>query len=84
MRVEHRFVSRWGGISACTLISAVLAACSTPLFERSAVDPRDLPILLETNRPLPVSRDELGRYRCASGAIMRCNGSTAIRLCTCP
>lgn len=84
MRIEHRFVGRWGGIPTCTLIAAVLAACSTSPLVRSGVDPRELPIRVETGRPLPVSRDELDRYRCASGAIMRCEGSTAMRLCTCP
>jgi len=80
MNVERRFVGRWGRVASGILIGVATAACS---LQPSARSPRQMPIRLESDRPVLISKDELDRYRCASDGIMHCHGSTSLRSCMC-
>ena len=68
-RVKRTF----GRAALTTLVAALLAGCAAEPRQ----SPRDLPLLIADNQAVVVSRDQIGRYRCASGAVLQCGGSSA-------
>jgi hypothetical protein len=74
-RVEIGWLERTlaGAATVSMLLGVHLAGCAT----EPRVSPRDLPLLLADNQAVVVSRDQIGRYRCASGAVLHCGGSSA-------
>jgi hypothetical protein len=66
------------------LVVSQLAGCAADM----ARPPRNSPwLLLSDSEPMLVPRSEIGRYRCASGAILQCGGpsdQTAACVCSPP
>ena len=56
---------------ALVILSVVSFLGCTTVTQRS---PRDLPLLIENNQVVLVPREQIGRYRCASGGILQCAG----------
>jgi len=70
---------------AIVMATAALQACVSGLHsvERDYVE--EPPLLISDDRAVTLSRREIDRYRCASGAVLQCSGpSDALATCICP
>ena len=76
--VGANLVGRTVGRAAPAILAAIhLVGCATEP-RGSVQERREVPVLLKDDDPLLVPRRELSRYRCASGAIMRCDGPSDV------
>ena len=71
-------------LAATLIASAGLQACVSSLHSIGLDDMEERPALLGDGWPVAVPRREIDRYRCASGAILQCSGSSdAVATCIC-
>lgn len=81
MRIGSQRLERIIFRAALAALAAVhLAACATEVTQSR----RAIPLLLSDNQAVVVPRDQIARYRCASGAILQCGGPSDLSAqCVC-